>query len=49
MKFQNREVNQNSNHRVWKFKDFVLTVNVNFTYIGLLWLTLYTKVNLAWV
>jgi len=25
-KFHNREVNKNSYHRIWKFKDFVLTV-----------------------
>ena len=28
MKFHNREVNKNSNHRIWKFKDFVLTVRL---------------------
>jgi len=26
LKFLNREVNKHSNHRIWKFKDFVLTV-----------------------
>jgi len=26
LKFHNREVNKNSNHQIWKFKDFVLTV-----------------------
>jgi len=30
LKFHNREVNKNSNHQIWKFKDFVLTVNLRF-------------------
>jgi len=27
LKFHNRDENKNSNHRIWKFKDFVLTVH----------------------
>jgi len=28
MKYRNREMNKNSYRRIWKFKDFVLTVKI---------------------